>query len=96
MPEIPLDPEDEEWRVTQEYMRAIAERLILAGWGTRAVDTDMGAGFGLTAKGVERMDNLFEALRDLDPHTMREEHIRGLILYLTLRDERKNPPGSAE
>ena len=54
-----VDPADEEWRMTQEFMRAAGERLVLAGWATRAVDSDKGAGFELTGKGIDGMDNLF-------------------------------------
>jgi hypothetical protein len=89
-----IDPEDEEWRIMQEYYRAIAERMIEAGWCTRAIDTNKDVSFGLTAKGVERMNNLFDALKELDPHTMRQEHVLGLFYFLVLRDEEHNPPES--
>ena len=88
--------EEEEWRVVQENMRAIGERLLLARWASRVLDTEKGVSIELTSKGIAGMDNLFHALKELGPHTMRAEHAVGLLLFLTLRDARKKPPPGSQ
>ena len=90
------NPDDEEWQTTQLFMRAAGERLVLAGWANRVVDTDQGVALDLSAKGIDGMNRLFAAMKDLDPHTMRAEHVMGLFVFLTLRDEHANPPEGSE
>jgi hypothetical protein len=82
-----METDDEEWNKTQMQFRAIGERLLLAGWATRVVDTDKGVAISLTEKGTERMDNLSNALRELNPHSFNPDHFMGLLLYLTLRED---------
>lgn len=77
-------------------MRAAGDRLLLAGWASRVLATPGGVVVEYNGKGIDGMDNLFQALRDLTPHTMQTEHIVGLFLLLTLRDEKKNSPGCTE
>jgi len=91
----PIDPEDEEWRVQQLCLRAIGERLLLAGWASRVIDSDRGVGIGLTAKGVQRVNNLLNAIKELDPSTMRNEHFQGLFLYLASRWDETHPPSDS-
>ncbi len=90
------DEEDEQkWQAVQFQLNAAADLLIRAGWATRAANSPHGAAIELTEKGHERMDHLFEALEELDPQTMRAEHVMGLWLYLTLRDQRTDTPGNS-
>jgi hypothetical protein len=79
--------EEEEWKQTQLYFRAIAERLLSAGWAEQAMDSQGGAGIVLNGKGIDGMDRLFDALKDLDPHTMQAEHLLGLWLHLRSTEE---------
>ena len=90
-----MNDDDQKWQAVQFQLTAAGDLLVGAGWATRALNFPHGAVIELTATGHERMDRIFEALEELGPHTMRAEHIMGLFLYLTLRDEDAHPPGDS-
>lgn len=85
------ESEDKKWHKIKQEHAAISERLAGAGWIKESGISEFGAGFRLTEKGIKGMNQIYEALRPLDPHTMRQDHVMGLFNHFFIRDEDIEP-----
>lgn len=79
----------DELRRTKEIMQRVGERLMLAGWASASIDSEKSLGIRYTEKGSAGMDNLYHAIKDLNPDTLEEDHMIGLILHAILRHQAK-------
>ena len=68
-------------------MNKASERLIQCGWATQSIDSNKGLGIRLTSQGSEGLEDLYAAIQSLDPSTLEQDHMGGIVLHAIARHQ---------